>query len=55
MAASGSSTTQIASPVTGQDEEDTLLPKPGTKSLVWDYFGLKKDAQGKAIDDGTTC
>ena len=34
----------------GQDEDDALVPKPGTKSLVWGYFGLK--AQGKAIDDG---
>ena len=28
------------------------MTKPGTKSIVWDYFGLRKDPEGKPIDDG---
>ena len=33
-----------------------LVSKPGTKSIVWDYFGLKKGANGEIVDDGTaTC
>jgi hypothetical protein len=52
MAASTSAQlSQLTGPITGQDEDD-LIPKPGTKLLVWEYFGLKKDAQGKAVDDG---
>ena len=34
-------------------EQQQLLPKPGTKSVVWDYFGLEQDKNGRAIDDGT--
>ena len=33
--------------------EEEFLPKPGTKSEIWKYFGLKKDCNGKAIDDGS--
>ena len=29
-----------------------FLPRPGTKSAIWEYFGLKKDREGKLIDDG---
>ena len=29
----------------------TLLPKLGTKSSIWCYFGLREDG-GKAVDDG---
>ena len=29
-----------------------LVPKSGTKSVVWDYFGLERGADGKPIDDG---
>lgn len=29
------------------------MSKPGTKSVVWQYFGLKKGANREAIDDGT--
>ena len=33
--------------------EDEFLPKPGTKSDLWKYFGLKKDLNGKAaVKDG---
>ena len=33
-----------------------LLKKPGVKSLVWDYFGVKKSTNGGIVDDGTaTC
>ena len=34
-------------------EQQQLLPKPGTKCVVWDYFGLEQDKNGRAIDDGT--
>ena len=30
---------------------DRLVAKPGTKSLVWDYFGLRKVPEGKPIDN----
>lgn len=33
--------------------EEELVPKPGTKSELWNYFGLKKDSNGKAVDDGS--
>ena len=26
--------------------------KTSTKSVVWDYFGFRKDSEGKPIDDG---
>ena len=26
--------------------------KTGTKSMVWDFFSLEVDKDGKAIDDG---
>ncbi len=29
------------------------MSKPGTKSLIWQYFGVKKGSSGEAIDDGT--
>ena len=29
-----------------------LLPKPGTKSAIWQYFGLKADEDGEVVDDG---
>ena len=32
-------------------EEDEFLPKPGTKSDLWNYFGLKKDSDERPIDD----
>ena len=40
-------------PVNREAEENTdrLVAKPGTKSLVWDYFGLRKDPEGKPIDN----
>ena len=28
-----------------------LLPKPNGKSELWNYFGLRADEEGKAIDD----
>ncbi|XP_011408230.1 PREDICTED: zinc finger BED domain-containing protein 1-like [Amphimedon queenslandica] len=35
------------------EEHCHYLPKPGGKSEVWKFFGLRKDAEGMAIDDGT--
>ena len=29
-----------------------LVPKPGTKSAIWGYFGLKPDTAGNPIDNG---
>ena len=29
-----------------------LIAKSGTKSIVWDYFGLERGPDGKPIDDG---
>ena len=34
-----------------QKRIQTIVTKPGTKSLVWDYFGLRKDPEGKPIDN----
>ena len=31
---------------------EELVSKPGTKSILWDYFGLRKTAKGEIIDDG---
>ena len=30
----------------------TLLKKPNSTSIIWNYFGLKPDKDGKAVDDG---
>ena len=30
-----------------------LVSKSGTKSVDWDYFGLKLGAVGKPVDDGS--
>ena len=33
-----------------------LVPKPGSKSTIWEYFGYKQDGDGKLIkDDGIFC
>ncbi len=32
---------------------EEFVPKPGTKSELWTYFGMKKGSSGKAIDDGS--
>jgi len=29
-----------------------LVSNPGTKSNVWDYFGLKKWSNGEIVDNG---
>uniref|UniRef100_A0A1X7UPQ4 BED-type domain-containing protein n=1 Tax=Amphimedon queenslandica TaxID=400682 RepID=A0A1X7UPQ4_AMPQE len=29
-----------------------LLPKPGTKSAIWQYFGVKANEDGEVLDDG---
>ena len=29
-----------------------LVAKPGTKSIVWEHFGLRKGLDGKPTDDG---
>ncbi len=29
-----------------------LVCKPGAKSIVWHYFGLKKDSDGSVVDNG---
>ena len=34
-----------------EENTDRLVTKLGTKSLVWDYLGLKKDPEGKPIDN----
>ena len=34
-----------------EENTDSLVTKPGTKSIVWDYFGLEKDPEGKPIND----
>ena len=31
-----------------------LLSKTGTKSIAWDYFSLKKGADGKPVDEVIT-
>ena len=32
------------------------MPKPGSKSTIWEYFGYKQDGDGKLIeDDGIFC
>ncbi len=33
--------------------EDEFVPKSGTKSELWQHFGLKKGDNGKPIDDGS--
>ena len=33
--------------------DQEIIPKPGTKSEVWQYFGLLKGPNGQAIDDGS--
>ena len=30
-----------------------LASKPGTKSIVWDYFGVKKGSNRETVDNGT--
>ena len=33
-----------------------LVPKPGTKSVVWDYFAVKRSPTGAIVDNGkATC
>ena len=34
------------------DGEDELVLRPGAKSELWNYFGLKIDVNRKPIDDG---
>ena len=34
------------------DGENELVPRPGVKSELWNYFGLKVDVNRKPIDDG---
>ena len=34
-----------------EESDGDLVKKPGTKSLVWDYFGIKVDTNGKPIDN----
>ena len=31
-----------------------IVNKPGTKSVVWEYFGVKKLGNGGIADDGKT-
>lgn len=35
------------------ENAEEFVTKPGTKSELWTYFGLKKDSSGKPIDDGS--
>ena len=32
---------------------DDLVTNPGTKSVVWQTFGLRKKSNGDVVDDGT--
>ena len=34
------------------DESLRLVPKPRTKSAIWQYFGLKLDSDGEPMDNG---
>ena len=31
---------------------EELVSKPGKKSMLWDYLGLRKTAKGEILDDG---
>jgi len=33
--------------------DSELVPKIGTKSVVWEYFGLERGVEGWPIDDGS--
>ena len=33
----------------GSCQSDTLVKKPNTISVVWNYFGLKADSEGRPI------
>jgi len=33
--------------------EERYIAKPGAKNTAWNFFGLKKDTSGWAVDDGT--
>ena len=33
--------------------DSELVPKIGTKSVVWEYFGLERGVEGRPIDDGS--
>ena len=37
------------------DEQEVIhyVSKPGAKSDIWNFFGLRSDAEGKVIDDET--
>ena len=35
--------------------EEHYIAKPGAKSTVWSFFGLKRDTSGKAVDDAAFC
>uniref|UniRef100_A0A1X7UD13 BED-type domain-containing protein n=1 Tax=Amphimedon queenslandica TaxID=400682 RepID=A0A1X7UD13_AMPQE len=44
----------IGSTITTSSDEvlsATLLPKPGTKSAIWQYFGLKANENGEVLED----
>ena len=38
---------------TSEVPEERYIAKPGAKSTVWNFFGLRRDTNGKAMDDGT--
>ena len=31
---------------------EELVSKPGKKSMLWDYFGVRKTAKGEILDNG---
>ena len=33
--------------------DSELVPKIGTKSVVWEYFGLERGVEGRPFDDGS--
>ena len=41
-------TLMVDEPVT---DTEGLALKPGIKSPIWEYFGLKKDKDGKPVDN----
>ena len=50
--ATQSSRSSMSIEAEARDGGASFLPKPGSKSATWQYFGLKADRNGKPIDNG---
>ena len=50
--ATESSRSRMSIEAEARDGATNFLPKPGAKSAIWQYFGLKADGNGKPIDNG---